>query len=217
VEECDRLLDMINTMLMITKAESGLHPLDAQEVDMARLVRDACELLAPLAEDKGLSLTCDTPDTCDLVGDPHMIQRILSNLLDNAIKYTSSGGAVKVSLYEEDGRAALVTFHDTGMGIPPADLPHIFERFYRCDQSRSEPGTGLGLSLARALARAHNGDITVTSSLSEGSTFTLTLPKNQGTEAQRHRADGFFCFVPLHLCHFVPFFFVPLSLCPSSF
>jgi signal transduction histidine kinase len=110
-----------------------------------------------------------------------MIQRILSNLLDNAIKYTSPGGGVKVSLYEKDGSAALVAFHDTGMGIPPADLPHIFERFYRCDQSRSEPGTGLGLSLARALARAHNGDITVTSALGQGSTFTLTLPKNQGT------------------------------------
>ncbi len=179
VEECDRLLDMINTMLMITKTESGVEKLAEEEIDLARLVRDACELLEPLAEDKGLSLTCETPESFSLVGDPHMIQRILSNLLDNAIKYTSSGGAVKVSLYEEDGRAALVTFHDTGMGIPPADLPHIFERFYRCDQSRSEPGTGLGLSLARALARAHNGDITVTSSLSEGSSFTLTLPKSR--------------------------------------
>jgi len=96
VEECDRLIDMINTMLMITKAESGLHRLDEQEVDLTRLVRDACELLETVAEDKGLSLACETPEAFPLVGDPPMIQRILANLLDNAIKYTPSGGAVKV-------------------------------------------------------------------------------------------------------------------------
>jgi heavy metal sensor kinase len=181
VEECDRLLDMINTMLMITKTESGVHPLDYQQVDMPSLVRDACELMETVAEDKGLSLDCETPETLPLVGDPRMIQRILANLLDNAIKYTPSGGSVRVSLSAIDGGEALVTVQDTGMGIPPDDLPHIFERFYRCDQSRSEPGTGLGLSLARALARAHRGDITVTSALGQGSTFTLSLPRHKET------------------------------------
>ena len=86
---------------------------------------------------------------------------------------------MKVSLSEKDGREVVVAFHDTGIGIPPGDLPHVFDRFYRCDQSRSEPGTGLGLSLARALARAHQGDITVTSTLGQGSTFTLSLPKSR--------------------------------------
>jgi heavy metal sensor kinase len=181
VEECDRLLDMINTMLMITKTESGVHQLDYQEVDMGRLVRDACELMESVAEDRGLRLTCETPENPILIGDPRMIQRILANLLDNAIKYTPSGGSVRASLSEIDSGEALVTVQDTGMGIPPDDLPHIFERFYRCDHSRSEPGTGLGLSLARALARAHHGDITVTSTLGQGSTFTLTLPRDIGT------------------------------------
>ena len=179
VEECDRLLDMINTMLMITKAESGLHPLDEQKVDMARLVRDACELLETVAEDRGLSLTCEMPETFTVLGDPRMIQRILANLIDNAVKYTPSGGTVKVSLSETGGEEVVVAVQDTGIGIPAGDLPHVFERFYRCDQSRSEPGTGLGLSLARALARAHYGDITVTSTLGQGSTFTLTLPKSR--------------------------------------
>jgi signal transduction histidine kinase len=181
VEECDRLLDMINAMLMITKAEAGLHRPDEQEVDMARLVRDACELLETVAEDKGLSLTCITPETFPLVGDAQMIKRILSNLLDNAIKYTPSGGSVEVALSEKDGTEAAVTVQDTGTGIPLEDLPRIFERFYRCDHSRSQPGTGLGLSLARALARALEGDIAVTSTLGQGSTFTLTLPRHKGT------------------------------------
>jgi len=181
VEECDRLLDMINTMLMITKTESGVHRLDEEQVDMARLVRDACELLEPMAEDRGLSLRCETPETSPLVGDPRMIQRILANLIDNAIKYTPSGGRVTVSLSEIDGSEAIVTVQDTGLGIPPEDLPRVFERFFRCDHSRSEPGTGLGLSLARALARAHQGDVTVTSTLGQGSTFTLTLPRHKRT------------------------------------
>ena len=181
VEECDRLLDMINTMLMITKTESGLHQLDYRELDMARLVRDACELMETVAEDKGLRLACETPETFPLAGDPRMIQRILTNLLDNAIKYTGSGGTVRVSLSEKENKDALVAVQDTGLGIPPEDLSRVFERFFRCDHSRSEPGTGLGLSLARALARAHQGDITVNSTLGQGSTFTLTLPRNKGT------------------------------------
>jgi heavy metal sensor kinase len=189
VEECDRLLGMINTMLMITKTESGVQPLEYQEIDMARLVRDACELLGTVAEDRGLNLTCQTPETLSLVADPPMIQRILSNLIDNAIKFSPPGGAVKVALSEKGGKEALVTVQDTGPGIPAEDLPRIFERFYRCDQSRSQPGTGLGLSLARALARAHQGDITVTSALGQGSTFTLILPKtrsNQTSSIEKH-------------------------------
>ena len=107
-----------------------------------------------------------------------MIQRMLSNLLDNAIKYTPSGGQVTISLSEKDGRI-LVSVQDTGCGISPGDLPRIFERFYRCDQSRSKPGIGLGLSLAWAIARAHGGDITATSMSGQGSTFTVTLPNSE--------------------------------------
>jgi heavy metal sensor kinase len=179
VEECDRLLDMINTMLMITKAESGLDQRNDEDIDLAGLVREACELIEPVAEDRSLSLTYDAPDIGLLSVNRRMIQRILSNLLDNALKYTPPGGAVKISVSKKDGRQVVVEVRDTGIGIPAQDLPHVFERFYRCDHSRSEPGTGLGLSLAKAFARAHQGDITVTSTVGQGSTFTLTLPRSR--------------------------------------
>ena len=177
IEECDRLLDMINTMLMISKAEARVDTLYRQRVDLSGLVRDACALFEPMAEDKGLTLTCNAGDSQEVLGDNRMLQRMFSNLLDNAIKYTGSGGKVSVDLSADGGDAVTVTVKDTGTGIPSSELTRIFERFYRCDQSRSQSGMGLGLSLARAIARSHGGEITVTSQLGQGSTFTVTLPK----------------------------------------
>jgi heavy metal sensor kinase len=177
IEECDRLLDMINTMLMISKAEAGVDHLTREEIDLAGVVQEACRLFEPTAEDKGIALSCHFPDESHFLGDMQMIQRMLSNLLDNAIKYTPPGGSVSVSVVENDGRV-VVSVKDTGIGISPKDLPHIFERFYRCDESRSQTGIGLGLSLARAIARGHGGDITTTSNPNQGSTFTITLPKS---------------------------------------
>ncbi len=187
IEECDRLLGMINTMLMISKTETGVDHLSREEIDLARLTREACELFDPSAEDQGVTLSCGAPGGIRMVGDASMIQRMLSNLLDNAIKYTPSGGTVTVSLSEKDAQVWL-SVKDTGCGISPSDLPRIFERFYRCDQSRSKPGIGLGLSLARAIARAHGGDITATSIPSQGSTFTITLPKSPPPQSQLFRA-----------------------------
>lgn len=175
IEECDRLLDMINTLLLISKTESGVDALSREEIDLAALVQEACELFSPTAEDKGLTLSCDAAEGDRLLGDTRMIQRLVSNLLDNAIKYTPSGGSVSVSLGGQKGKR-LITVQDTGIGISPGDLPRIFERFYRCDRSRSQEGIGLGLNLARAIARAHGGDITVISFPNQGSTFQVVLP-----------------------------------------
>ncbi|MEJ2167821.1 MAG: ATP-binding protein [Desulfobacterales bacterium] len=177
IEECDRLLDMINTMLIISKTEAGLGQFDSQEVDITRVVQDACELFLPMAENEGVSLVCDTPPGLSINGDIRMIQRMISNLLDNAVKYTPARGKINIAA-QPDGRQSIqITIKDTGVGISDADIPHIFERFYRCDPSRSQTGTGLGLSLARAIARAHGGDITVASVPDKGSTFTIFLPK----------------------------------------
>ena len=177
IEDCDRLLDMINTMLLISKTEAGVEKPSREEVDIAALIRQACEIFQPIAEDKNVRLSHRAPKKTLIFGDTRMLQRMLSNILDNGVKYTPSGGKIKVSLTESESRDLVISVNDTGVGISKADLPRIFERFYRCDQSRSQPGTGLGLSLARAIARAHGGDITVTSTVNQGSTFNITLPK----------------------------------------
>ncbi len=176
IEECDRLLDMINTMLMISKTESGAGQFSGKVVDLSAIVRQACEIFEPTAEDKHLTLSCDVPSGIHLIGDTPMIQRMLSNLIDNAVKYTPAGGTVHVAVSESRAQVGIAV-RDTGIGISRQDLPHVFERFYRCDRSRSEAGIGLGLSLAKAVAMAHGGNIAVDSIPDQGSTFTVTLPK----------------------------------------
>jgi heavy metal sensor kinase len=176
IEECDRLLGMINTMLMISKTEAGVEKPVREEIDVAALVREACELFGTSAEDKGLTLHCSVAERCAISGDARMAQRLIANLIDNALKYTPASGSVDVAVFQGTDGGAVITVQDTGIGISVEDLPRIFERFYRCDQSRSVAGTGLGLSLARAIARAHGGEITVTSQLGKGSVFTVTLP-----------------------------------------
>lgn len=175
-EECDRLLEMINTTLDIAEAESGAAKLKLAEFDLVELVGDAVELFQPLAEDKQVTIAVDLPNDCRIRGDRQRLQRVVANLLDNAVKYTPSGGRVTIEL-DEDGERLKLSIRDTGVGISPHEKARIFERFYRCDRSRSELGNGLGLSLALAFARVHGGDIVVDSTPERGSTFTVALPR----------------------------------------
>lgn len=176
VGESDRLVEMINTMLEIAQTDSGVTELSMKPVDMRHIIDDAADLFLPLAEDKNLDLeTSVTSAPLIVLGDRAKMQRIIANLLDNAIKFTPAGGKVMVAARADDEKAT-ITVEDTGPGIPAHDLPHIFGRFYRCDKSRSTPGNGLGLSLALALVHAHGGDITVSSSPGTGTTFTVSLP-----------------------------------------
>lgn len=180
IEECDRLLDMINTMLMISKAEAGVDILRPERFDLARLAREACDLFGPMAEDKGVTMICRTPERCFWTGDVRLIQRMAANLIDNALKYTLSGGWVLVAVEGLQNRTPELIVEDGGMGIAETDLPHIFNRFYRCDPSRSQSGSGLGLSLAKAVAEAHGGTVEVMSAPGRGSTFAVffSIPRS---------------------------------------
>jgi len=175
VEDCDRLLEMINTMLYISQTEATAEKVTTEEVDVTRMVRDACELFQPVAEDKGVSLVVDIGTDVKVRGVLQGLQRMLANLIDNALNYTPSPGTVTVSV-SRDERLSIIAVKDTGIGISEEELPHIFRRFYRCDRSRSRPGTGLGLTLVEAIVHAHRGQIGVTSTPNVGTTFTVTLP-----------------------------------------
>jgi heavy metal sensor kinase len=176
VEECDNLLHMINTMLEIAEMEAGIAEASKVQVELTQVISEALDLFRPIAEEKGIRLVSQVPDRVPVRGSLHGLQRIIVNLLDNAIKYTPAGGSVSVNLRAENDPIEIVV-HDTGIGISEEELPLIFNRLYRCDSSRSQPGFGLGLSLALAVARAHGGNITATSQPGRGSTFTVTLAR----------------------------------------
>jgi signal transduction histidine kinase len=178
IEECDHLLGMINTMLLISKTEAGVERADCKEMDIANVVKDAADLFLPLAEESGVKMRLDIPEMCTFHGDVRMMQRMISNLLDNAIKFTPAGGTVDISLHSENDTSVVLAVKDTGIGISEADLAHVFDRFYRGDPSRPQVGSGLGLSLVKAIANAHGGSINAVSTLGEGSTFSVTLPKS---------------------------------------
>jgi signal transduction histidine kinase len=177
VEECDRLLVMINTMLDISEAEAGVAKLAIEGVDVAQVVREACDLFQPVAENNQVRIDQRLTRNATIRGDKMKIQRAVSNLLDNALKYTPQGGTV-TALVEGEPDRVILTVKDTGPGISDHDLPHVFDRFFRGDRSRSLPGTGLGLNLTLAIARAHGGDVKVNSISGQGSTFTMTLPRS---------------------------------------
>jgi heavy metal sensor kinase len=177
IEECDRLLDMINTMLLISQTQAGTARIAQTPVDLVPLLRQAVDLFLPLAEDRRIRLAVDLPERCPLVGDERMLQRLVANLIDNAIKYTPAQGEVAVELAcgTAGGAPPRLIVSDSGCGISPEDQPQIFNRFFRCDQSRATQGNGLGLSLAQAIAHAHGGTIRVESRLGQGSRFSVTF------------------------------------------
>ena len=176
IEECDRLIEVINTMLEITEIESGISEPEIKELDVTTLIRDACELFRPISNEKKIKLSEDVSENMIIQGDRKKLQRIISNLLDNAIKYTPDGGTVYITAKKEEKRTTII-FKDTGIGISESDLPHIFERFYQCDRSRSRGGVGLGLSLVKAFTESMNGMVRVTSAINQGSRFVVVFPQ----------------------------------------
>jgi signal transduction histidine kinase len=176
VEESDQIIQLINTILEVAETTAGIAKMHTQEVDLRELAHGAHDLFHAAAEDEGLRLEVDTPDAPVLArGDPVRLRRVVANLLDNAIKNTPRGGTIRLSTRSNSSHAQL-SVSDTGTGLDPEVLPHIFKRFYRQDPSRSKAGSGLGLCLCQAIVHAHGGTITVQSAPRQGSTFTVSLP-----------------------------------------
>lgn len=175
IEECDRLLAIINTMLDIAEAEGGVLKLKILPFDIVAVIREACEFYEPMASDKAIEIRIDAPESALVSGDIHKIQRVVANLLDNAIKYTPDRGTILFTV-TSSGSHVKFDISNSGPNISPKDLPNIFKRFYRGDASRSGEGNGLGLSLAQAIVIAHGGLIGVRSEPAEFTTFTITLP-----------------------------------------
>jgi signal transduction histidine kinase len=176
VEESDRVLTMLNTLMDISEAESGAMPLNKESVDLREVAERAVDLYHDVADAKGVVLRVTDGTPTAVSGDRVRLEQVAANLIDNAIKYSGRGGEVHVSVDGDQASARLV-IRDSGAGIPADELPRIWERLFRGDRSRAERGLGLGLSLVKAVVEAHRGEVSVASSPGKGSTFTISLPR----------------------------------------
>lgn len=173
--DVDRMTAMVSELLELSLLESGHAPIHLAPVDIRSVVDETESEFALLLESKGLSLTADLPkDLPYVMADAAKLSQVLRNLVENAVKFTPEGGSIGIFALESGGWVEL-RVSDTGVGIAPAHLPHVFERFYKVDRSRRDVGTGLGLAIVKHLVQAHGGDIRVESIKGQGSTFTLSL------------------------------------------
>jgi signal transduction histidine kinase len=187
VEESDRVLVMLNTLMDISEAESGTMHLRREAVRLGDVVARAVDLYRDVADAKGIVLTAHTPVDVVVVADGTRIEQVAANLIDNALKYTPGGGRVDVEVLADGSRAQL-RVRDTGSGIRPDELPHIWDRLFRGDSSRTERGLGLGLSLVKAVVEAHGGTVRVESEPGTGSVFTISLPRGEDPPKTTNRS-----------------------------
>ncbi len=175
-QQVDWMTGLVNDLLELARLESGQIVLRLGVMDLAPIVEEALSVLRPKAETKGVALEARLPRGLPQVtADPDRLRQVLLNLLDNAVKFTPGQGRVTVAAQPE-GAVLKVSVQDTGVGIAPEHLPHIFERFYKVDRARRDGGTGLGLAIVKHIVQAHGGAVAVESREGEGSTFSFTLP-----------------------------------------
>jgi signal transduction histidine kinase/CheY-like chemotaxis protein/AraC-like DNA-binding protein len=175
-----RLLRLINQILELARLQAGSVTVHRQPVELVGFVRSVTQAFTPLAERNGIAIIFRSPlRSLTLAADPEQLEKVLLNLLSNAVKFTGNGGIIDVSV-GQDGGTGLIVVRDSGVGIAAADLPHIFDRFYQADSAntRRYEGTGIGLALVKELVELHGGEIGVTSTPGQGTTFTVRLPLN---------------------------------------
>jgi histidine kinase len=175
-EETGRLERLANDLSGLSSAEGAIVRLHREPVDLAGLVESVADRLRPQYQAKGVELLVERGAAIDISADPQRIGQVFTNIIGNALLYTRAGGRVEVRSTRAEGNA-VVTVADSGAGIGAADLPHVFERFYRGSQQDQAGGTGIGLTIARGIARAHGGDVSAESAgEGHGSTFVVRLP-----------------------------------------
>jgi heavy metal sensor kinase len=178
--EVNRMAEMVDSLLMLARADEGRAPLHLEHIDLRELLAEVSETASLLGERAAVDVTVGIPPEAVMLGaDRTRLRQLLMNLLTNAIKYTPSGGSVAIAC-EVRERDVAISVKDTGIGIGPGDVPHIFDRFWRADPARSRTGersgVGLGLAISKWIAEAHGGTIGVESRLGRGTTFVVTLP-----------------------------------------
>ena len=186
VEETERVLSMLRILMDISAAETGAMRLEHEPVSLDAVVREVLDTYDLVADERGVRIVSSL-EPARLVGDGIRLRQLVANLIDNALKYTPVGGLVEVRTRALE-RVVNLEVRDTGEGIDDNDLPHIFERLYRGDRSRPQPGLGLGLSFVKAICEAHGGSVQVRTAPGKGTTFTLRMPKNTPDPEQRGSA-----------------------------
>ncbi len=176
LEEIERISRLVSGLLLLARADAGVLRLDLQPVDLTELTLEVAGRLQRLAAEKSVALQCNLTTPVFILADKEHLQRLLLNLIDNAIKYTQAGGSVTLSLYADDNQVRL-SVADTGIGLSPAEQEQIFTRFFRSAEAKSQGGgAGLGLCIAQSIAAAHDGTIELASTPGQGSIFSLVLP-----------------------------------------
>jgi heavy metal sensor kinase len=174
-EQCERLTALVNSLLLLARADAGEVEVVRKPVDLASLAGEVAELYGPLADEHAVELRWECRRPIPVLGDAARLRQLLTNLVDNAVKFSEPGGSVTLRIERADDQARIVVA-DTGVGVTSEHLPHIFERFYQADSARSSAGSGLGLSICHWIVEAHGGHLDGKSAPGLGSTFTVVLP-----------------------------------------
>jgi len=176
-QESDYMSSVIGKLLFLARSDAGKEQLNFEDVDLKELIIGLAANIEAFAQDKGIKFTVDTKDDVNVSGDKVKLRQLFTNILENAVRYTPADGKISISLLEKESNA-VVSISDTGIGIPPEHLPHIFERFYRVDKARAraDGGVGLGLAIAKIIAESHKGKIQVESEVGKGTTFIVSIP-----------------------------------------
>ena len=175
--ETDRMTQLVEELLELSRIESGAAPLRFAQVDASALVTDSARRFSRQAERADLKLTAEVPvESLPIIADAERLERALGNLIANALKFTPAGGSVTIAAEARDGSVE-ISVTDTGIGIEPEQQERVFERFYKADRGRGDSGTGLGLAIVKHIVRAHEGTVSLTSRPGRGSTFVMRLPR----------------------------------------